>query len=43
MQQNHEMEKTFFHNYDLPDCWKDPEEFWAMVDEGYGQKPIPYA
>jgi hypothetical protein len=43
MQQNHEMEKTFFHNYDSPDCWKDPEEFWAMVDKGYGQKPIPYA
>jgi hypothetical protein len=37
------MEKTFFHNYDSPNCWKDPEEFWAMVDEGYGQKPIPYA
>ena len=32
-----------FFDHDSPDCWKDPEEFWEGVDEGYGAVPLPYA
>jgi hypothetical protein len=43
MQQDYELLHTLFFDYDSPECWKDPEEFWASVDEGYGAVPIPYA
>jgi hypothetical protein len=43
MQQDSELSHTLFFDYNSPECWKDPEEFWASVDEGYGAVPIPYA
>jgi len=43
MQQDSELSHTLFFDYDSLECWKDPEEFWASVDEGYGAVPIPYA
>jgi hypothetical protein len=42
-QQDYELAHTLFFNYDSPKCWKDPEEFWATVDGGCDQVPIPYA
>jgi hypothetical protein len=43
MQQDYSFAHTLFFDYDSPDCWKDPEEFWISVDEGYGEIPIQYA
>jgi hypothetical protein len=43
MQQDYSLAHTLFIDYDSPDCWKDPEEFWATVDEGYGEVLVPYA
>jgi len=34
---------TLFLDMDSPDCWQNPEEFRAMVDEGYGPVPMPWA
>jgi len=34
---------TLFLDMDSLDCWQDPEEFWAMVDKGYGPVPMPWA
>jgi transposase InsO family protein len=31
------------NDYDSPECWQDPAEFWESVDEGYGAVPLPYA
>jgi len=30
-------------DYDSPDCWIDPNVFWALVDKGYGEEPLPHA
>jgi len=43
MQQDSELSHTLFFDYDSLECWKDPEEFWASVDEGHGAVPKPYA
>jgi hypothetical protein len=43
MEQDYALTHTLFFDYDSPDCWKNPEDFWASVDEGYGEVPIPYA
>lgn len=43
MQNDYALSHTLFLDYDFPDCWKDPEEIWATVDEGCGDIPVPYA